>query len=178
MNPFFLKNWIFYLFAFQMLPLFLDSPLQAPYHIPHYPASMRVLPYSPTHSCLPDLAFLYTGASNLQASKCFLSHWCQIMTLQLIHSVPFPILKLARQTSSDTRARSLALLHLCRPTRELKTACTLSCWRADFATQYSWNKQQIPPKTKRWVGPWVFRHIFRDRHKNFEPWSEYLVLAH
>ena len=112
---------------------------------------MRVLPYSPTHSCLTDQAFLYTGASNFQASKCFLSHWCQIRTLQLIHSVPFPILKLARQTSSDTRARSLALLHLCLPTRGLRTACTVSCWRADFATQYSWNKQQIPPKTKRWV---------------------------
>ena len=40
-------NWIFYLFTFQMLSL-----LQVPYPIFPYPASMRVLPHKPTHSCL------------------------------------------------------------------------------------------------------------------------------
>jgi hypothetical protein len=31
--------------------------------IPPYPTSMRLLPHPTTHSHLPDLAFLYTGAS-------------------------------------------------------------------------------------------------------------------
>jgi len=37
---------------------------------------MRVFPQSPTHSCLPTLAFPYTGASSLGRTKGFSSHWC------------------------------------------------------------------------------------------------------
>ena len=40
------------------------SPFQVP-----YPASMRVLPHPATHSCLTNLAFLYTGASSLHRTK-------------------------------------------------------------------------------------------------------------
>ena len=44
-----------------MLSPFPASPLQAPYSIPSYPASMRVFPYTPTHSHLTALAFPYAG---------------------------------------------------------------------------------------------------------------------
>ena len=42
-----------------MLSSFLVSPLQILYPTPHYPASMRMLPNRPTHTCLTTLAFLY-----------------------------------------------------------------------------------------------------------------------
>ena len=45
-----------------MLSPFFVSPLQTPYPISPYPASMRVLPHPPTHSSLNALAFLITGA--------------------------------------------------------------------------------------------------------------------
>ena len=45
-----------------MFSPFQVSPLETPYPIPSSPAFMRVLPYPPTHSCLPALAFPYTGA--------------------------------------------------------------------------------------------------------------------
>ena len=57
-----------------MLSPFLVSPLQTPNSIPPYPASMRVLPHPPTHSCLTALAFLYTGASSLHRTKGLPSH--------------------------------------------------------------------------------------------------------
>ena len=38
-----------------MLSPFLVSPLKIPYHFPSPPA------HQPTHSCLPALAFPYTG---------------------------------------------------------------------------------------------------------------------
>ena len=81
-------NWIFYLFTFQMLSLFLVSSLQTPYPIPHYPASIRVLPNPPTHSCLTALAFLYTRASSLHRTKGLPSHCCQLRPLQLLQSFP------------------------------------------------------------------------------------------
>jgi len=75
---FYFLNRIFYLFTFQMLLPFQVSPLQTPYPIPPNPASMKLLPYPPTHSCLTALAFLYTGASSFHRTKDFSSHWCQI----------------------------------------------------------------------------------------------------
>ena len=57
-----------------MLCPFMASPLQTSYPILCYPASMRVLPHPPTHSCLTALAFLYTGASNLHRTKGLPSH--------------------------------------------------------------------------------------------------------
>jgi hypothetical protein len=39
------------------------SPSEIPYPISPPPASMRVLPHPPTHSCLPTLAFPHTGSS-------------------------------------------------------------------------------------------------------------------
>jgi hypothetical protein len=42
--------------------------------------------------------------------------------------------------------------------RELRTARPLSCWRAYFATQSCWNKQQNPAETKGWV--LGFSHIY------------------
>jgi hypothetical protein len=44
-----------------MLSSFPISPPQVPYSLPH-PVSMRVLPHSPTHSCLNDLVFPYPGS--------------------------------------------------------------------------------------------------------------------
>ena len=52
-----------------MLSPFLLSPLQIPYPIPPYPASMKVFPHLPTHFGLTTLAFLYTGASSLHRTK-------------------------------------------------------------------------------------------------------------
>ena len=46
-----------------MFSPFQVSPSEAPYLIPSLPASMRVLPHLPIHSCLPALAFSYTEAS-------------------------------------------------------------------------------------------------------------------
>ena len=57
-----------------MLSPFPVSSLQTPYPIPPYPASMRVLPHLPSHSCLTTPAFLYTGASSLHRTKGLLSH--------------------------------------------------------------------------------------------------------
>ena len=67
-----------------MLPPFPVSSLKAPYCIPPYPASMRVLPNPPTHSCLTALGFLYTGAPSLHRTQGLPSHWCQIRPLQLL----------------------------------------------------------------------------------------------
>ena len=44
------------------------------YPIPHHPASVRVFPHLPTHSCLPAIAFPYTGTSNLLRTKGLFSH--------------------------------------------------------------------------------------------------------
>jgi hypothetical protein len=55
--------WIFYLFTFQMLTAFPISHPEIPYPINLPLASMKVFPNPPTHSCLPTLAFPYTGAS-------------------------------------------------------------------------------------------------------------------
>jgi hypothetical protein len=57
------KNWLFYLFTFQMLHPFPVFPLKTPYPILPPPASTRVLPHPPIHSCLKALTFPNTGAS-------------------------------------------------------------------------------------------------------------------
>ena len=57
-----------------MLSPYPVSPLQPSYPIPPYPASMKVLPNHPTHSCFTALAFLYTGASSLHRTEGLLSH--------------------------------------------------------------------------------------------------------
>jgi hypothetical protein len=66
---FLLKIFMFSLFTFQMLSPFLVSPLKTSYPNLLPPASMRVLPHPPTHSCLPALEFLDTEASSLQRTK-------------------------------------------------------------------------------------------------------------
>jgi hypothetical protein len=61
--------WLFYLFTFQRLYIFLDSPickLSVPSLLP--PAYMRVLPH-PSYSHLTTLAFPCTGASSLHRAK-------------------------------------------------------------------------------------------------------------
>ena len=73
---FFFFYWIFYLFTFPMLSPFLISPLETSYPIHPAHASMRVLPHSPTHSCLHVLAFPYTGVSRLHRTKDLSSHRC------------------------------------------------------------------------------------------------------
>ena len=45
------------------------SPLQTPYPIPPYRASMRVLPLPTTHSYLTTPTFLYAGAPHLHRTK-------------------------------------------------------------------------------------------------------------
>ena len=56
-----------------MLSPFLVFPLETPYPIPPPSDSMRLLPYPSTYSCLPALAFPYTGASSLHRTKGFSS---------------------------------------------------------------------------------------------------------
>ena len=51
-------------------------PSGNPLSIPSTPASMRVLSHLSTHSCLPALAFSYTGALSLHRTKGLSSHWC------------------------------------------------------------------------------------------------------
>ena len=59
------------LFTFQMLSPFPVSPPEPLYSIPLPPASMRVLPYPPSHSCLCTLAFPYTGALSFDRTRAF-----------------------------------------------------------------------------------------------------------
>ena len=66
--------WLFYLFIFQMLSSFLVSLLQTPYPIPLCLAAMRLLPHSPSHSCLTSSISLYNGSSSLYRIKGLLSH--------------------------------------------------------------------------------------------------------
>jgi hypothetical protein len=70
------KISIFSLFTFQMFSPFQVSPLEASYPISLSPASMRVLPHSPTYSHLPTLSFPYIVASNTLRPKGHSSHWC------------------------------------------------------------------------------------------------------
>jgi hypothetical protein len=71
----FLKNyWLFYLFTLQMLPLFPVSSLKTSYPTPPTPVSKTVLSHPLTHSCLPNLAFPYIGASSLHRTKGLPSH--------------------------------------------------------------------------------------------------------
>jgi len=73
---FFIFLCLFCLLTFKMLPPFQVSPSQIP--DPLLPASMRVIPHPPTHSCLSDLAFLYPGSSSLHRTKGLPSQWCLI----------------------------------------------------------------------------------------------------
>ena len=57
-----------------MLSTFPVSPLQTYYLIPSSSASMRVLPHTPNHSCLPALPFPNTGALGLHRTKNHPSH--------------------------------------------------------------------------------------------------------
>ena len=57
-----------------MVSSFTVPSTETPYSISSSPASSRVLPYPPTYSPLPALAFLYTGASSLYRTKGLSSH--------------------------------------------------------------------------------------------------------
>ena len=57
-----------------MLSPFPVFSLQTPYPIPFYPASMRVLPHPPAHTCLTILEFLYTWTLSLHRNKGLPSH--------------------------------------------------------------------------------------------------------
>ena len=61
---------------------------------------------------------------------------------------PSPSLELAKQTSSDTGARHLALLHLHLPARELRTACPLSCWRTYLQLNPAETSNRTQPKQR------------------------------
>jgi hypothetical protein len=64
-------------------------------------------------------------------------------------SPPFPSLRLTEQVC-NTGVSCLALIQLHLPVRQLRTANPQSCWRAYFATQSKWNKQQNSAETKGW----------------------------
>jgi len=53
---------------------------------PLTPASMKVLPQPPTHSCFTASAFSYTGASSLHRTKGLPSHWWQIRSSSASYS--------------------------------------------------------------------------------------------
>ena len=65
-----------YLFTFQMLSPFLIPLPRNPLSQPPPPASIRVYPHQPTHSCFPTLEFPYIGASSLHGTKGLFFHWC------------------------------------------------------------------------------------------------------
>jgi hypothetical protein len=75
----------YFLYLHFKYPPFPISPLEALYPIPPPPASMRVLPYPPTHSFLPTLAFPYIGASSLHRTNGLSSHWqgCSLLHMWL-----------------------------------------------------------------------------------------------
>ena len=64
---FLFKNWLFYLFTFQMLSPYSFVLHNFPIPIPQPPAAMRVLPHLPTHCCLSS-----------HRIRGLPSHWCQI----------------------------------------------------------------------------------------------------
>ena len=83
----FFKNWIFYLFTFQVLSPFLVSPLQPP--IPY------LLPWfyegapSPTHPLLPYPPSIPLHWSiKLHRTNGLPFHWCQMRPLQFLHPSP------------------------------------------------------------------------------------------
>jgi hypothetical protein len=57
----FLFYCLFYLFTFQMWPLYPVSPPQIPYCLPTSPVSMRLLPHPLSHSHISALAFTCAG---------------------------------------------------------------------------------------------------------------------
>ena len=57
-----------------MLFPFLVFPTETPYLILPPSTSMRVLTHPPNYSCLPALAFSYTGTSSLPSTKGLSSH--------------------------------------------------------------------------------------------------------
>jgi hypothetical protein len=73
----FLIGYFIYL-TFQIVSPFQSFPPQSPItsYLPH--ASVRVLHYLPSHSCVSILAFPYFGSSNLHRIKGLHSQWCQI----------------------------------------------------------------------------------------------------
>jgi hypothetical protein len=80
--PNFLGEFSFYSGYFIYLHVKYYSPSQFPLHkpLPSFSlptASMRVLLYLSTHSCLSSLVFPYSG-SRLHSSKEISSRWCQI----------------------------------------------------------------------------------------------------
>ena len=73
-----IQQTIFFLFSFLLGIFFIDisnvisfptHPLETHYAIQPPPTSMMVFTDSDTHSCLPALAFPYTGGSSLHWSK-------------------------------------------------------------------------------------------------------------
>ena len=66
--------WVFIYLHFKWYPISRFRQPRNPHPIPLPPASMRVCRYSPTHSCLPVLIYLYTGTSNLHRTKGLSSH--------------------------------------------------------------------------------------------------------
>ena len=61
--------WLFYLFTFEMLSPFSLSLQKTLYPISCPSASMQMLTYSPTHSCLIALAYPYLGSLSLHRVK-------------------------------------------------------------------------------------------------------------
>jgi hypothetical protein len=58
----------------QLFSLFLICPPRIPDPIPLTFASKRVVPNPPNHSCLTPLVSPFSGASNIQRTKCVPSH--------------------------------------------------------------------------------------------------------
>jgi hypothetical protein len=70
------RDWLFYLFTFQMLSPLLVSLLQTPIPSPLSFVSKNVLLYPLTHSHLTLLAYPFAGATSLHRTKHQPSHWC------------------------------------------------------------------------------------------------------
>jgi hypothetical protein len=67
--------WVFSLLTYQILSPFQVPLLKPPITFPTSTNSMRMFPYSPTHSRLPTLKYPYIGTLILHRSKGLSSHW-------------------------------------------------------------------------------------------------------
>jgi hypothetical protein len=72
-TDFFFKLDILFIYISNVIPLFSFPSTNLLSHLTS-PASMRVLPYPPTHSHFTTLTFPYTGPSSLHRTKGLSSH--------------------------------------------------------------------------------------------------------
>jgi hypothetical protein len=133
--------WIFFIgFLFSHISNVILSPglpSRNPLSHPPSPATMRVLPHPVTHSCLPALAFSYTGVSNshrtkgcflpMRSNKAILCHICSGSHgfLHVYSLVGGPVLGVWGRGEVTRRLILLLLPQGCKPTQFLQSLVQL-----------------------------------------------------